>query len=330
MTKLELTNSERKCHGECQRKWYYGYELCRIPSRSREPLYFGSAMGLGFDDIWEEKVDILSSFKAEIEKKAHPEKRQLLMTKGEAMLSAYRQIHDPDEWELIQTEKPVKMEIDGYPITYRGKLDKVARNKKDGVIYLIDHKTSIDEIENPIADFWLNLMIDNQPTGYQIALEQQLDEEVRILWDVVKKHSSLGPKQKKPYVKKRKSETDAECALRKADNLESWNEYADRLYKDYTEKPNEYFKRRQIGRTSEDKALWKDELIADAAAMANSRVIGVFPRRSSSCRKWGSICEYASVCSGLESIESDNFVTKENRHPELDGEEIKEELNVTV
>jgi len=328
MSKLELTNSEINCYRVCPKKWDYSYRQLRIPRQTAEPLYFGSAIGLGIDAIWEGKTDILTDFRNYIERMGESHKKKLLMAKGEAMLAGYRMMHDPSEWELIESEMKVSMDVDGYA-NYRGMLDKVARNKSDGCLYLLDHKTSIDNIEDPMCNFWVELMINPQPTGYQLALEHKFGEEVRIMWDVVKKHGSKGPKMKKA-VQKRKLEKDEAFALRKIDNMETWDEYSDRLYKDYTDNQSTYYKRKQIGRTKHDHETWKAEFIANAASIANAKVIGTFPRVSSSCRKFGSVCPYASVCSGLESIESDNFVTKRNRHPELDGEEVEEVLNVTV
>jgi len=327
MSKLELTNSEMTCYRTCPKKWDFTYNQMRIPRQTAEPLYFGSAIGLGIDAIWEGKQDILTPFKDYIERMGESHKKKLLMAKGEAMLAGYRKMHDPNEWELIESEMSVRMDVDGYAI-YRGKLDKVARSKADGCLYVIDHKTTIDDIEDPLANFWVELMINSQPTGYQLALQNKYNEEVRILWDAIKKHGSRGPKKSKARQKVNESDTD--FALRQIDTGETWDDYTDRLYKDYTENQSTYYKRKQIGRTSEDHKIWKDEFIANAASICNAKVIGTFPRVSSSCRKWGSVCSYASVCSGLESIESNNFVTKKNRHPELDGEEVKEELNVTV
>lgn len=328
MAKLQLTNSEINCYRVCPKKWDFTYRQLRIPKQTAEPLYFGSAIGLGIDDIWEGKTDILTNFRNYIDRMGESHKKQLLMAKGEAMLAGYRKMHNPDEWELIASEMKVSMDVDGYA-TYRGMLDKVARFKADGCLYVIDHKTTIDDVQDPLANFWIELMINPQPTGYQLALEHKFGEEVRIMWDAIRKHGSRGPKMKQG-IKQKMTESDEDWALRKIDSTESWPEYTDRLYKDYTENQSQYYKRKQIGRTKDDHETWKAEFIANAASIANAKVIGTFPRVSSSCRKFGSVCPYASVCSGLESIDSDNFVTKENRHPELDGDQIKEGLNVSV
>jgi len=320
---MYLTNSEMQTFQTCPRKHHYIYNLCRITPRPQEPLYMGSAIGIGLDAIWENNPGYLRAFEDYLDRYGEDKKKVALYAKGVAMLKGYIKYWDPDDWELIQTEKKVQLKIDNN-LTYRGMIDKVVRNRRDGCLYLIDHKTSSDNIQDPSSDYWTELMINPQATGYKVALEAEYKEEVRIIWDVIKKHSSQGPKLKKS-IRLKKDETDDEFELRKADLMESDQEYSDRVLQDYLEKPEYYYKRKVLGRTSEDLKEWRRELEANACNIKASSVMTLPIKHTKSCRKYGRMCEYAPVCHGLDQIESDNYVTKENRHPELDGDEIKED-----
>lgn len=330
---MDLTNSERSCYKRCIRKWYYCYELGRVPIFTAEPLWFGSAIGLGIDAIAEEK-DFIKPFKDYIEKHGYKDNDKLLphYYKGVAALTIYSELYknDCDHWELIAIEHPISYKIGD--IILRGKLDKVLRNKKDGKLYVKDHKTTKDEIEDPSSDYWQIKILDPQLVGYQQALEEEFSEPVVMIYDTIMKHGSKGPKLRKG-VRKKKSETDEEWELRKADETESWDEYAQRVMDDYRDNTQKYFKRRIIYRNQEELVEWGEEFLMDAASIELTRKMKVYPKNHGSCGKLHYKCEYFNVCTKMDSIESDNFVTKENRHPELDGEgvaEAKEKVDVII
>lgn len=325
---ISLTNSERNTYKECHRKWYYNYELKRSKQQSAEPLYFGSAIGLGLDAIWEKDPNYLDVFGDYLDTNGEKHSKLRLYYMGKAMLEGYVAAWDLDEFELIETEKKVVAHIcEG--IENPGMVDKFIRHKESGQLYQLDHKTSKLDIEDPTSDYWSDLMIDNQPTGYKVAIEQETGENVGIMYDVIKKHSATKPKMKKK-IAKRKSETDDEYQLRKADNTESWPEFGERLLQNYLDNPGTYYRRQIIARTSSDVEEWRTEFEADANALAATRAGGVFAKSPKTCTKWGSRCSYYNVCRGLDQIESDNFITRENRHPELDGDDIKGVDNVII
>jgi len=325
---ISLTNSERNTYKECIRKWHYNYELKRSKLQTSEPLYMGSAIGIGLDAIWEGDKDYLKPFEDYLDKNGESHKKLRLYYMGRAMLMGYIAAWDLDEFGLIATERKVVAHIcEG--IENPGMVDKFVRHKDTGQLYQLDHKTTTANIEDPTSDYWSDLMIDNQPTGYKVALEQETGEDVGIMYDVIKKHSATKPKMKKK-ISKRKSETVDEYEIRKADVTESWEEFGERLLNDYLDNPGTYYRRQIIARTSSDVEEWRSEFQADAIALAATRAGGVFTKSPKTCTKWGSRCAYYNVCRGLDQIDSDNFITRENRHPELDGDDIKGVENVVI
>lgn len=318
---MELTNSERSCYRRCPRKWYYNYQLLRVPVQTSEPLWFGSAIGKGLDAIWDGRSDFLKPFSAYIEKHGYKDSEKLLVPnfKGEAMLTAYSRLYldDLDTYEVIATEHPISYDMNG--VTLKGMLDKVLRHKISGKLYVLDHKTTKDDIQDPSSDYWQIKILDPQLVGYKVALEAEFGEPVSMIYDSIKKHGSKGPKLRKG-VRKKQSESDEAWEMRKADETESWKEYADRLMSDYCDNPDEYFRRRVIERSKEELVEWEGEFMTDAHAIEHAKGGAAHPKNHGSCGKAHYKCEYFNVCTKMDSIESDNFVTKKFRHPELENE----------
>tara|TARA_R110002126_G_scaffold182843_3_gene331462 strand:- start:967 stop:1956 length:990 start_codon:yes stop_codon:yes gene_type:complete len=325
-----LTNSERSTHKRCIRKWHYCYGLGRIPVLTPEPFFFGSAIGLGLDAIWNDKP-FINPFQDYLGKHGYKDIEKLwpLFYKGRAMLTVYKELYanDKDNWELIATEHPISYDMGG--VTLRGMLDKVLRNKANGQLYVLDHKTTKDDIDDPSNDYWQIKILDPQLVGYMVALEAEFNEPVTMIYDTIKKHGSKGPKMRKG-VRRKKTESDEEWEMRKADETESWDEYASRVMTEYRTDTDKYFKRRVIERTKEEMEEFRTEFLEDAVMIESSKATGVYPMNHGSCGKAQWKCEYFNVCTKMESIESDSFKTKQYRHPELDGDGDMEEVEDVI
>ena len=172
-------------------------------------------------------------------------------------------------------------------------------------------------------------MLDPQLVGYAQALSQSSDEPVDMMYDVIKKHSSLGPKLRKG-VRKKKDETAEEWEMRRADETETWEEYGDRVMADYRADPAKYFKRRYISRTKKELEEWSTEFRVDAEEIQRAKERDVHPKVHGACGKAHYKCEYFDVCTSMCSIDDDRFRTKTNRHPELDGEDDKKETQDVI
>jgi hypothetical protein len=237
---------------------------------------------------------------------------QIELHRVRAMMRVYWQCwgREREDWDVIENEAEFLMEI-APGLSYGGKRDMVARC--DGVLYLWDHKTTSEEIANVGTDFWQGLAFDRQITSYSEAIRRQYGELPRVLWDVIKKPSGK-PKMKK-RVAKRKSETQEEFEARKAEQMESLEEYEERLFDEMVSDADSYLVRREVYRTREQHEKNLKEVIETCMEIENYQ--GSYPRNDSMCRgRYGS-CPYLGVCSGVESLDSDRFERLENPHPEL-------------
>src|SRR5579872_5658882 len=108
--------------------------------------------------------------------------------------------------------------------THAGKLDGKA--EFGGKRFLVEHKTSSEEISDPNAPYWRRLEIDAQVSGYMLAQWQQGNKLDGTLYDVIRK-PGIRPKQ-----------------VTRGSRLETPEEFEERLYADTLERPEWYFQRR--------------------------------------------------------------------------------------
>ena len=67
-----------------------------------------------------------------------------------------------------------------------GKIDGVLRDKRTGVIKVLEHKTTSDSID-PESNYWPRLVMDTQITKYLLSLRSRGIDANSVVYDVVKK-----------------------------------------------------------------------------------------------------------------------------------------------
>lgn len=204
-----------------------------------------------------------------------------------------------------------------------GKIDKLVREGSDLVLY--DHKTTSQDIEDPNAVYWRTLQVDSQHQHYELLLWLNGLKVDRIVWDVIRK-PGIRPKK---LAKKERQGIVANgdyCGCRVSDftrdlyakeERENAELFALRVAAETVDNPARYFARRSVVRTNDELVEYAGELWSTADSMREARNDGTHYRNASSCMAWGTPCVFLGVCSGHDSIESDNWRTKERRHREL-------------
>jgi len=320
---MQITNSEAQTYRRCPRKWKYIYEDMTIPRQPIEPFYFGSAIGLGLDAIWERREDFISETLQYLKDYGEEHKLRLLSIQATAMLEGYKALYGPtlDNWELVAVEKLVSWEI-APGVEYRGALDKVIRHKETKQLYVLDHKTTASDVDIQ-SEFWIEKALDPQLVGYKLALEQEMGEHVDMIYDVIRKHKTLGPHKKK-QIRQKKDETDMEFAARTMENMETWEEYEARVKDDYLTKPEKYFNVMPVFKQQDEIDQWQPTMVFHAKSIENSLEADIYPKVTSNCGRDKWACEYRDVCLGYMSLDDNKFKKKKNAHPELDGDNDKE------
>jgi len=207
-----------------------------------------------------------------------------------------------------------------------GKLDVRAEEKATGARILFDHKTSSQEITDPNAPYWRQLVIEGQVNHY-MSLEWLNGNKVdAAVWDVVRKpgisprilskadtQEVLATGQYMDYVL-----TEEDQELFAPESRETPAMYAARLARDsIAERPEWYFQRRQVPRLDSELRDYMLEVWGHGQDILAARQNHRWPRNSGACMLYGTPCKYLNVCSGYDTIDSLNWSPQPWVHPEL-------------
>jgi hypothetical protein len=303
----------------CHRRYRYKYiDRCRVAMKGRalnvgtifhsgmESFAAGASVGQTIADINEEanSNDYWATDDGQIE-----------LPRTRAMIRAYfnKWENHRELWMPVEIERTLGMQLDG-DAEFSGKIDLLAKRKSDGKLFVWDHKTASDEIANVGTDFWQRLAIDRQVTLYAELAKQLYGERPGIMWDAVRK--PLGRPRMKKKIAKRKSETQTEYEARKAEQMESLEEFEQRLFETMVADRDSYFVRREVHRTSDQSKEAMSALVETVREIENYQ--GSYPKNDGACQSRYGTCPYLGVCCGVETLDSERFIQSDVTHPELE------------
>lgn len=262
----------------------------------------------------------------------HTEPSQhLIAAKCRALLQGYDARWKDGDYEPVEVETTLTGQIinpetnhAARTLTQAGKLDVIAR--RQGRLVLIDHKTCSQDITDPASPYWRQLAVDSQVSHYMLLAwlnGMKMDDAV---WDVIRK-PSISPKKltkaiKASTVAERKycgvALSDATLDAMQVDDRETLEMYEARLADDCINvRPEWYFQRRSVPRFDAELLDYAKELWQHSKDILHERKRELPVRNSGACMLWGSACVFLGVCSGHDSIESDNWRRKDSVHNEL-------------
>lgn len=208
----------------------------------------------------------------------------------------------------------------------------------DGRRFLLEHKTTSEDISDPNAPYWRRLSIDCQVSMYGLAMWQSGQKIDGTLYDVIRK-PTIRPKDiPKGSAKKPDSENVGTLieiekfgtyfgggipgeTLQAIQN--GWLTREDallfrhRLVDDVVARPANYFQRRIIPRLDDDLAEWSVELWDVAQEINNAVKTSRHYRNSEACMAYSRPCEYLALCSGHDTTDSENWRVSDGVHQEL-------------
>jgi len=208
--------------------------------------------------------------------------------------------------------------------TLAGKIDVRAMDGDSRII--IDHKTTSEEITDPSAPYWRQLVVESQPTHYML-LEWLNGRKIDMaLWDVVRK-PSIAPKNvaKKDreviiatgeyFGRLLSPESLEELAATERESLEMY-EY--RLTQDCTlDRPERYFQRRSVPRLDSEVIEHAKEVWEEGQELLHIRQMERHTRNAGACMLYGRPCKFLGICSGHDAPDSGKWSEKQWRHAEL-------------
>lgn len=247
--------------------------------------------------------------------------------KVRALIAGYAARYANDSWRVTSVEDYVSADLYN-PDSQRtsrtfqmaGKMDLRAIDA-EGKVVLVDHKTTSDDIEDPMASYWKQLVIEGQANHY-LLLEWLNGRKVDYaVWDVVRK-PTISPRQlTKAEVKAIEADgtycglkldsTEIEAALREGKETPAL--YEARLTQDCTEiRPERYFQRRRILRLDAEIAEYAQELWEHGQEILAARRSNRHMRNSGACMNYGTVCRYLNICSGHDNLDGIGFMTNPN------------------
>lgn len=259
------------------------------------------------------------------------DKQLLVAAKCKGLMRGYSERWGVPDFDVVSVEQTVTAPLynpatqaRSRTFTAAGKIDMIV--ERGGKRVLIDHKTTSEDIKDPAGPYWRQLVVEAQPSHYDL-LEwlngRKIDEN---LWDVVKK-PDIRPKQvakrdRDEVIRYRyyfgfpvSNESINEMEHTERESLEMY-EY--RLAHDCTkERPESYFQRRTVPRLDSEIHEHAVELWDYSQEIILARRENRHPRNSGACMTWGRPCKFLGICSGYDDPTSNNWKTKEQVHNEL-------------
>lgn len=197
---------------------------------------------------------------------------------------------------------------------------------------LIDHKTCSQDITDPDAPYWRQLVVESQPSCYML-LEWLNGRKVDgAVWDCVRKPGiapkTLAKKDRqaavatKEYFGTKLSAYSLDSVQK--EERETLEMYEARLANDCSrERPEWYFQRRSVPRMDHELLEYAGELWQHGQDILHTRnqttPEHLPPRNSGACLLYGSPCKFLGICSGHDTPDSDKWQRKECVHNELSG-----------
>jgi hypothetical protein len=223
-----------------------------------------------------------------------------------------------------------------------GKIDGVLRDKRTGVLKVLEHKTTSDSIDTD-SNYWGRLGMDTQISKYILSLRNRGIDANTVVYDVVRKPGyklgnipildenglkivvdGFGNRVTTKDGKKWRQTGDAELAYVVQSRPETFEELSSRTFAEISSRPEDYFAVREVGRTDSDLLEYMNDAWAQSQQILYFRNRNLWPRNPSACTAFGT-CEFFDLCSGRATVDNIRF-TSGTKHAELESRETEKEF----
>lgn len=269
-------------------------------------MHFGTMFHKGMEAWWgahvtdEEQLELAL---IAMRSSAHPDTDPDDLILCEELLYAYHvRWHSEDRYETLAVEqefrRPLVNPVTGNPSKHYvlgGKVDALVRERSTGHEFLVEHKTTTQDISDG-SDYWKKLRMDGQLGMYFTAYPQA----VACLYDVAKR-----PLLRRLVANTRRlqPETDDEFRLR--------------IRATIADKPDYYFRRAEVVRREDELKEFAMDTWMQAWTMRESERHGLAPRNPDACIQYNRPCDYFDVCTGCASVDDERLYAIRPQNPEL-------------
>lgn len=329
-----LTNSEKKVRRRCQHEHHLSYDLGYRPVDSIEELNFGTAWHAA-QECWWMGVELALCLEHALQFLSDPYEEAKLR----ALMLGYdvRWAYETPFSEVVGVEREfraplINPDTGAASKTYRngGKMDVLLKRK------FVEHKTTSEDIGLGSV-YWRNLMLDSQVSTYYAGAKSLGHEVDGCIYDVVRKPGLrpsnvpirdsegvkivLGPNGERVRTKDNKKwreSGDAELGYVLQTRIETAKEYEARIVADIAQDPDRYYQRGDVVRLEDEEREAARDDWALTQQMREDAKLGRHPRNADACKRYGRMCGFFDVCTGVDSVHNTSrFVKLDNVHPEL-------------
>jgi len=323
------------------------YELGYRPAVESDDLFFGALIHLALEAWWrgvqlgliaDEWLNAaMGALKAV---RADP----FVMARAEVMVMGYHARWESEAayYEVLGVEERFECDVvnpdTGAPSrTWRlgGKLDVRARDRRDGLVKFIEHKTSSEDV-SPGSAYWLRLRMDGQVSVYFDGCEALGTPASACLYDVLAK-----PQQRPSEVpqlddrglkivvdaKGERVKTGPGKWRQTADTAQGYSlvkrpetveEYKKRIVDAITENPDRFYGRGEVMRLEQELHDARFDVWALGKELRENELAGRAQRNPDACEMYGKLCPFFDACCGAASLDDPSrFRKSEVVHPEL-------------
>lgn len=317
-----LTQSRLASARACQRLHHTRYDLGIRSIQEQSALKFGTLIHLGLEQWWlangsDRLPAALAAMRGEID--------PFVLAQAEVLLTGYDKRWGDEPYDVLAVETEFRTELIN-PATgaasrtwaLAGKIDAIARDRRDGLVRIIEHKTSGLDIR-PGSAYWQRLRMDGQVSQYYAGARSLGFDVSGCVYDVLGK-ASIRPLLATPETS-RKYTKDGKLYAAQRDKDETPDEYKARLVESVAMEPDRYFARGEVVRLENEMNEAMTDIWQLGVQLREAANVGSYPRNPGSCEMYGRMCEFFGVCSGSESLDDPSlFVKIGNTHPELSAE----------
>lgn len=331
-----LTESRLRAYRRCAREEKLRYQDGLLTGKSAA-LAFGTLIHACLELWWKMNLAAVEDWLA-----SQTGVDQYEIAKAWALMRAYdvRYREDKQRYEVIAVEAEFRAPLRN-PITgaesrtweLAGKIDVIVRDRVTGDVFIIEHKTSSEDI-SPGAGYWVRLRMDGQISCYFVGAGALGYQATGCLYDVIGKPeqrpsqiplvdtdgvkivvNAAGERVRTKDGKKWRESGDSAQGFVQQTRQETPEEYGERIFAAIGEDPDRYFARATIVRLEQELHDWQLDTWQLAGQMRDARRLGIATRNPDACVRFGSSCGYLPLCSGESNPES--FQRVEWVHPEL-------------
>lgn len=323
-----ITQSQVKAALTCLRYHHYAYRLGYRPVATAQALRFGSLFHRGTEAWWKSHgqpepdrlaaaLAAMDAYRAELAASTDEPLDEYSVAMARALMVGYHHRWKGEPLEPVETEVQFRFHVhhhvDGELLdTMGGQIDNLVRDTRTGQIYLVERKTSGDDI-TPGSDYWRALAIDHQVSTYYAGAAALGYDVVGCIYDVIGK-PRLRPQLATPPEKRRYTK-DGRLYAGQRETDETPEEYQTRLMETIASEPDRYYQRAVIARDSREMVRYRSD-IEDAVRLIQS---GLTTRNPVACRRYNRMCEFFDVCAGAAELDDETrFRRVEAIHEELE------------